>query len=248
MTDSLTLIQVSKLESSIRKFLERTVPRLNLVLNPIKVVIEDLPNDYAEKIHVPYDSKNSDGPGRAVTLTKEIYIDSSDFKEVDDPNFFRLLPGKTVGLQNVPFTIKANSFEKNGDGKVVLIKATKVEGGEKPRAYIHWCGANALKVTARQYNTLFNVDDPNTLDWKSTSWTESLNRNSEVIFEDALIEEGFKELTKNAVHNPSGASDDIVRFQAVRTAYFAVDVADSKDDKTVLNQIVTLKEDSSKGK
>jgi len=196
---------------------------------------------------VPFDPKNPSGASRIVELTKEVFIDRSDFREEDSADFFRAAPGKTVGLLNVPFAVKITSFAKDENGKVTEIKATKVEG-EKPKAYIHWVGASAIKVTARQYNTLFLVEEPNGLDWKTGGYADSLNPNSEIILEHALIEPGFKELKKGSSIAPdSGASDELVRFQAVRTAYFCVD-PESTNDKIVLNQIVSLKEDAGKGK
>lgn len=240
-------IMTYRFESSIRKYLERTVPRLMLVLDPIKVVIEDVADGYKENLTVPFDPKNPTGGSRIVELTKEISIDRSDFREEDSAEFFRAAPGKTVGLLNVPFSIKITSFSKDETGKVTEIKATKVEG-EKPKAYIHWVGASAIRVTARQYNTLFLCEEPNGLDWKTGGYANSLNPNSEVILEDALIEPGFKELKKGISVTPdSGASDELVRFQAVRSAYFCVD-PESTDEKLVLNQIVSLKEDAGKGK
>jgi len=247
VTDSNTLIQPYKFESSIRKYLERTVPRIMLVLDPIKVIIDDAPDDLKDEIKVPFDPKNPESESRTVTLTKEIYIDSSDFREHDSEDFFRLAPGKTVGLLNVPFTIRAKSFEKDSNGKVTAIHAEKGPEAEKPKAYIHWVGSNAIKVQARQYNVLFDVENPNELDWKNGGYADHLNPNSEVIFDDALIEPGFKQLKKGHSISPSGSSDDIVRFQAIRTAYFCVDI-ESTDDKTILNQIVSLKEDAGKGK
>ncbi|KAF2430198.1 glutaminyl-tRNA synthetase [Tothia fuscella] len=250
VTTANTNIQTYKFESSIRKYLERTVPRLMLVLDPIKVVLENLAEDFRQDITIPFDPKTPSGASRIVPLTREICIDRSDFREEDSVDFFRAAPGKVVGLSNVPFPIKIVSFEKDGQGRVNIIKAEKVESAEKPKAYIHWVPAQtSLPVTARQYNTLFLVEEPNSLDWKSGGYADALNPKSEVIFEKALIEPGFKELgkEKEGVVPESGASDDLVRFQAVRTGYFSVDT-ESTAEGLVLNQIVSLKEDSGKGK
>jgi glutaminyl-tRNA synthetase len=245
-------IQTTKFESSIRKYLERTVPRLMLVLDPIKLTIDDLPGDYSEDLTVLFDTKKPTGPSRVVPITHSIYIDRSDFREEDSADFFRLAPGKTVGLLNVPFAIKVTSFEKDATtGKVTTIHASKVTlaDGEKPKAYIHWVPSEtSLKVTARQYNTLFNCEEPNGLDWKYGGYAEVLNPESEIIYPNALVEPGFKALEKKGGVAPeSGASDELVRFQAVRTAYFCIDT-ESTDENIVLNQIVSLKEDSGKGK
>jgi glutaminyl-tRNA synthetase len=244
VTTANTNIQTFKLDASVRKYLERTVPRLMLVLDPIKLVIEDLPEGYKEDITVPFDPKDASKGSRIVALGREVFIDKSDFKTEHSPEFFRLTPEQPVGLLNVPFAIKYVGTAEDGS-----IKASKLEG-VKPKAYIHWVpAASALSVTARQYNALFTVEEPNTLDWKSGGYADSLNPKSEVVFENVVIEPGFKELEskEGGVSPESGASDHIVRFQAVRTGYFAVDT-ESTDEKVVLNQIVTLKEDAGKGK
>lgn len=246
VTTANTNIQTFKLDASVRKYLERTVPRLMLVLDPIKIIVEDLLEDYKNEITVSFDPKDASKGSRTVTLGREIFIDRSDFKEEHSAEFFRLTPEQPVGLLNVPFAVKYTGTGEDGS-----IKVAKLEG-TKPKAYIHWVPAtSALKVTARQYNALFTVEEPNTLDWKTGGYADSLNPNSEVIFKDAVIEPGFRELGKKEgvnVSPESGASDSIVRFQAVRTGYFAVDTESTEEGGIVLNQVVTLKEDAGKGK
>jgi glutaminyl-tRNA synthetase len=245
VTTANTNIQTLKLDASVRKYLERTVPRIMLVLDPIKLVIEDLPEDYKEDITIPFDPKDAAKGSRVVPLGREVYIDRSDFASKHSAEFFRLTPEQPVGLLNAPFAVKYISTLDDGS-----LKVAKVEG-IKPKAFIHWVpAASALPVTARQYHSLFTVDEPNSLDWKTGAYADSLNPNSEVTFPNAVVEPGFKELLERekAVVPESGASDSIVRFQAVRTAYFAVDPVESQEGKVVLNQIVSLKEDAGKGK
>lgn len=245
VNDALTEIQPPRLEASIRKHLERTVARQMLVLDPIKVIIEDFASEDDQEITVPYDPKGSIPGERKVKLGKEVYIDRSDFREEGDKDFFRLTTSQIVGLYNVPFSIRATAISKDENGKVIEIKATKATG-EKPKTYIQWVdAATAVPVKARQYNSLFKSESPNTLDWKTGGWADDLNPDSEVIFENAVIEAGIRGLLKEHTLNPSGSSDDLIRFQALRTAYFCVDV-DSTEDKIVLNQIVSLREDKAK--
>jgi glutaminyl-tRNA synthetase len=266
VTDALTEIQTPRLESSIRKYLERTVPRQMLILDPIKVVVEDMAPEDEQEITVPYDPKGSIPGERKVKLSKEVYIDRSDFREVDDdPEYRRLAPGKVVGLYNVPFPIRATSFSKDeSTGKVTEIKAVKAEWTtEKTKAHIQWVDAATgmskrfteatqqltfhagITVTARQYNSLFKTDSPNSLDWKTGGWADDLRPDSEIVYSNAVIERGLKDLVKERSLSPSGSSDALVRFQALRVAYFCVDV-DSTEDNIVLNQIVSLREDKGK--
>lgn len=146
VTDANALVPQHKFDSSIRKYLERNVPRIMLVLSPIQVIIDDLPDDFKEELNVPFDSKNPEKGSRTVTLTKRVWIDATDFREESSEDFFRLSPGGLVGLQNAPFTIRAKSFEKDEHGKVTAIHAEKGPAGEKPKAYIQWVGSDAIKV------------------------------------------------------------------------------------------------------
>ncbi|KAH7071866.1 tRNA synthetases class I, catalytic domain-containing protein [Paraphoma chrysanthemicola] len=246
VTDATTEIEPPRLEASIRKYLERTVPRQMLVLDPIKIVIEDFATEDEQDMTVPYDPKGTIPGERKVKIGKEVYIDRSDFREEDSPDYFRLAPNKAVGLYNVPFSIRATSFSKDENGNVAEIKAVKVPGTEKPKAYIQWVdAATGIPVTARLYNSLFKTESPNTLDWKNGGWADDLNPNSEIIYSKAVIEKGLRDLIKENSLNPSGSSDALVRFQALRTAYFCVDI-ESTEDSIVLNQIVSLREDKGK--
>ena len=246
VTDALSEIEPPRFESSIRKHLERTVPRQMLILDPIKVVIEDFVAEDEQEITVPYDPKGTIPGERKVKIGKEVYIDSSDFREEDSADYFRLAPNKAVGLYNVPFSIRATSFTKDKHGHVTEVKAVKVSGAEKPKAYIQWVDVStAIPVSARLYKSLFKTESPNTLDWKTGGWADDLNPNSEVIYGNAVIERGLKDLIKETSLDLSGSSDALVRFQALRTAYFCVDI-ESTADEIILNQIVSLREDKGK--
>lgn len=247
VTDALTEIQPFRLESSIRKYLERTVPRQMLVLDPIKVIIEDFTVEDEQEITVPYDPKGTIPGERKVKVGSEVYIDRADFREVDDPEYRRLAPNKVVGLYNVPFPIRATAFSKDENGNVTEVKATKATWTtEKTKTHVQWVDvATAVPVIARQYNSLFKSESPNALDWKTGGYSDDLNPNSEVIFSNAVIERGIKDLIKQHSLDISDSSDSLIRFQALRTAYFCVD-KDSTEDNIVLNQIVSLREDKSK--
>lgn len=246
VTDSLTEIEPPRFESSIRKHLERTVPRQMLVLDPIKVIIEDFAAEDNQELTVPYDPKGTIPGERKVKVGNEVFIDRTDFREEDSEDYFRLAPNKAVGLYNVPFSIRAIDFSKDENGSVSEIRAVKVPDTEKPKAYVQWVdAATAVPVTARLYNSLFRTESPNTLDWKTGGWADDLRPDSEIIHEKAVIERGIRDLIKETSLDLSGSSDALVRFQALRTAYFCVDI-DSTEDRIVLNQIVSLREDKGK--
>lgn len=136
VTDALTDIQVLRFEAATRRHLELTVPRLILVLDPVGLIIEDATVANETEITIPYDSKGMIPGERKVKFTRKVYIDSSDFREEDSAEFFRLAPNKTVGLLNVPLAVRATTSSKDSNGRVSDIRAVKVEG-QKSKAYIH---------------------------------------------------------------------------------------------------------------
>lgn len=259
VSDNVTIIQLVRLETATRKYLERTVPRLMLVPDPIKVIIDDLPADHLEDIPLDFMRGDARMGSHVVPFTRELYIDRSDFREESDPNFFRLAPGKTVGLLNVPYPIQATTFRKDAAGRVTEIHASycRPAAGEKPakpQAYIQWvahCPARASPVRAevRIFERLFRSDNP---DAAEGGFLQDVNPDSEHVFRDAVMETGFNEIVQSAPWPKDhikrmhpGPWD--VRFQGMRVAYFALDTdSDVAKGKIVLNKIVGLKEDSAK--
>lgn len=244
------------LDATIRTYLERTVPRLMLVLDPIKVIIENLPDDYVEERDVPFDPKDASKGSHKLPFTKVIYIDRDDFREVDDPDFYRLAPGKSVGLLHATHPLMAKSFTKDSSGKVSEIVAEYGEHLPAGKARIHWVGeskahSSPLKAETRILNPLFKNPRPNELDWKTGGYYDNINPDSEVIYPNTMIECGFEEIRKRAPwpKEEGEAEGDVgnyaVRFQGLRTAFFCLD-KDATADKIVLNRIVSLKEDTGK--
>ncbi|KAI1932075.1 Glutaminyl-tRNA synthetase [Ophidiomyces ophidiicola] len=103
-------IEIPKFESAVRTYLETLVPRLMLVLDPICVIIDNLPDDYIEMIEIPF-SKDASHGSHFVPFTKTVFIDRSDFREAPSKTFYRLSPGESVGLMKVQYPIIATSFE-----------------------------------------------------------------------------------------------------------------------------------------
>ncbi|TVY88994.1 putative glutamine--tRNA ligase [Lachnellula willkommii] len=245
VTTSATNIQIVKFEQTVRRYLERTVPRLSLVLDPIPVVIED-----AEEIEVdvPFSPKIPAMGSHKVKLTKTVYIERSDFREVDSKDYFRLAPGKSVGLLQAPYPIKATSFTKDGD-KVTEVRAIYDKDGKKPKTFIHWVAEGSREVEVRIHNALFKSEKPEDAEG---GFLNDINPNSEEIWPHAMIESGFDEIKRRAPWPEAAGESELgkgglesVRFQAMRVAYMAMD-SDSTDNKVVLNRIVSLKEDAGK--
>ncbi|KAI1007732.1 Glutamine--tRNA ligase protein [Podosphaera aphanis] len=245
VTTAPTTIQLSRFDQAVRKYLERTVPRLMLVLDPIPVVVEDAEETLLE---IPFSPKSSSMGSHQINLTKTVYIERADFREVDSKDYFRLAPGKSVGLLHFPFPIKALSFTKDGE-KVTEIRAVYDKSGKKAKTYIHWVPQGSRNVEVRIHNPLFKSEKP---DNAEGGFLSDINPDSEQIWPHAMIESGFDEVKRRAPWPEAAGESELgkgglesIRFQAMRVAYMAVD-SDSTDEKIILNRIVSLKEDSGK--
>ena len=216
VSTALTNIQLVRFEQVVRKYLEQTVPRLMLILDPIPVVIDDLPEGYLEEIELPFSPKDPAIGVHIVPFTKTVYIDRSDFREVDSKDYFRLAPGKAVGLLKVPYPIKATTFEKDeSTGLVTKVHASyeKPEEGtafKKPKTYIQWVAASEkhnspIKAEVRVSSSLFKSENPDAADG---GFLADTNPKSEEIYPNAVIETGLIEIRKRAPW-PAEAGEDI---------------------------------------
>jgi glutaminyl-tRNA synthetase len=219
VTTAPTNIQLVRLDQTVRRYLERTVPRLMLVLDPLRVVIED-----AEELEldIPLHTKIPAMGSHKVKFTKTVYIERGDFREVDSKDYFRLAPGKSVGLLQVPYPIKAVSFKKDGD-KITEIRAVFDKEGKKPKTYIHWVAEGSREIEVRIHNALFKSEKP---DNAEGGFLNDINPNSEEIFPHAMIESGFEEVKRRAPWPEAAGESELgkggpesVRFQAMRVAY-----------------------------
>jgi glutaminyl-tRNA synthetase len=269
VTTALTNVQLVRFEQSVRKYLEQTVPRLMIVLDPVLVIIDDLPDDYVEELEAPYSPKDPSFGTHKIPFTKKVYIDRSDFREVDSKDYFRLAPGKAVGLLKVPYPIKATSFKKNDAGEITEIHASyekpaEGESMKKPKTYIQWVSdspahKSPVHAEVRVQGALFRSENP---DGVEGGFMNDLNEKSEEIFHNAVMDTGIHDIRKRAPwpaeagEKSEGAKEgedeghvapgpESVRFQGMRVAYFCID-KDSTNDKLVLNRIVSLKEDVGK--
>lgn len=264
VTTSTTNIQVVRYESSIRKFLEDTVPRLMLILDPVEVEIDNVDEDFEELLEIPYKPGNDNFGSRKVPFVKRIFIDRSDFSDSDsDSSFFRLKPNQPVGLLKVPFNISFKSLEKDAEGKITKIHVQyDKDVVKKPKTYIQWIPKSEkfnspIKVAqTRVYNQLFKSENPSA---HPDGFLADINDDSEEVFQNSIVESALEEVIKKSPWNVEGAAEkefniveqkdvsgpEIVRFQALRVGYFALD-KDTTDDKVILNRIVSLKESNTK--
>ena len=260
VSKAVTHIEVARFEQSVRKYLEFTVPRLMLVLDPLPVIIENVNDSPAQEVEIPFDPKNPALGSRKVPITEKVYIERSDFRKVDSDDYYRLAPGKRVGLNKMPYPVVAMRFDEDEKtGHVTSVYArydipSSPDGKiAKPKTYIHWVPdhASTSKAEVRVHNALFKSNTPEKAEG---GWLNDVNPSSEEIYPNALIDAGFHEIRTRAPWPKEEGEKDManqdagfetVRFQGMRVAYFTMD-KDSGDGKIVLNRIVTLKEDSGK--
>ena len=263
VTTAVTSIQTARLDQTVRRYLETTVPRLMVILDPVKIIIDNLPDDHVEEIELPFGKYPAIGSHK-VPFTNTIYIDRSDFREIDSKDYFRLAPGKSVGLMKITYPITATSFEKNDSTGLITVIHAKLEKPEegvpppkKSKTYIHWVAASSkhnspIPAEVRCFNPLFKSDHP---DSAPGGFLQDINPNSEETYPNGMIEIGLEEIRSRAPWPQEEGEKDVankdagyetVRFQGMRVAYFAMD-NDSKGGKVVLNRIVSLKEDAGKG-
>lgn len=261
VTTSTTNIQVTRFESSVRQYLDHTTPRLMMIENPLKIILDNLPDDYEELIEIPYKPGNDKFGSRKIPLTKIIYIDSSDFRDETTKGYFRLAPNQPVGLMRVPFSIKVKNVEYDSNNKPILIHAEYMNDPsthKKPKAFIQWVPESIkfnspVKVDeVRIYNQLFKSENPSS---HPDGFLADINEDSEEVIKGSIIEPSFLDIkAKSPLNMPyteeqfsikEESGVETVRFQALRIGYFCLD-SDSTDGKVILNRIVTLKEDSEK--
>ena len=231
-----SVIDFSLLEHCVREDLNKIAPRAMAVLRPLKVIIDNYPEDKTEEITVEINPENPEAGTRTVTFSKNIYIEQDDFMEEPPKKYFRMFPGNEVRLKGA-YYVTCTSVEKDAEGNITALHCTydpESFGGETPdgrkvRGTIHWVSADhAVDATVRLYDRLFNVENPSD-ESKVGSFTENLNPDSVEILENCKLEGNLKD---------AKVGDS---FQFMRLGYFCVD-KDSTDDKLVFNRTVALKD------
>ncbi|MDO7172128.1 glutamine--tRNA ligase/YqeY domain fusion protein [Mariniflexile sp. AS56] len=225
------IIDVSLLEFCIREDLNKTAPRVMAVLDPIKLVITNYPEDKEEWLEAENNQEDDSAGFRKVPFSRELYIEKEDFKEVAGNKFFRLKLGGEVRLKNA-YIIKAESVEKDAEGHITEIHCTYSEDtSKKVKGTLHWVSIkHAIKVEVREYDRLFKDEAPDS--HQDKDFMEFLNTDSLKII-DAFVEPSLLEAQVGE------------RFQFQRLGYFNVD-KDSSTSKLIFNKTVGLRDNWSK--
>ncbi len=230
------LIDVSRLEFSVREDLNKKANRVMAVLDPVKVTITNYPEDQTEWLEAENNQEDIDAGSREVPFSKTLYIEREDFREEANKKFFRLKLGKEVRLKNA-YIIKAESCDKDNDGNITEIHCTydpKSKSGSgtqeslrKVKGTLHWVAVNkAIEVEVRLYDRLFTDPSPDT--HKDKDFMDFINPDSLKVI-TGYGEPSLKDLKV----------EDTVQFQ--RLGYFTVD-PETTQEKMVFNRTVGLRD------
>ncbi|HKJ63976.1 MAG TPA: glutamine--tRNA ligase/YqeY domain fusion protein [Desulfopila sp.] len=230
-------IDMGVLENSIREDLNESAPRVMGILDPLKVVIDNYPEEQSEEIEAKNHPQNPEMGTRKLPFSREIYIERSDFMEDPPKKYFRLGPDREVRLRYAYYIRFVSMVKDDQTGEIVEIHCTydpQSKGGSSPdgrkvKGTIHWVSAShCLPCTVRLYDRLFLAENPDSD--KATDFLDHLNPDSKVVLENCKLEPGFTD------HTPGS------RFQFERQGYFSIDPEDSEPGKPVFNRIVTLRD------
>ena len=232
-------VEYSFLEHCLREDLNLTAKRVMGVLNPVKLILTNYPEDRTETFEVENNPNRPEDGTRTVTFGRELYIEAEDFMETPVKGYFRLFPGNEVRLKTT-YVVKCAGCKKDENGNVVEVYAEydpesrggNPADGRKIKSTIHWVDAkNAEDAEIRLYDNLFTVEDPDAGDF-----LELLNPDSLKVLTGCKVEAGLKTAKP-------GES-----FQFMRQGYFCVDNKDSAEDHLVFNRSVSLKDGFKKKK
>lgn len=237
-----SVVDYALLESCVRDDLNQNAQRAMAVLNPLKVIVDNYEVGKTEEILVDINPNKPELGKKAVTFSREIYIERDDFALVPPPKYFRLCPEKEVRLKGA-YYVKFASHETDEDGNITAVHVTydpESYGGETPdgrkvKGTLHWVSKDhSLDATVNLYDRLFNVENPSDEEGVS-SFADNLNPDSLVVLKGCKVEASMKD---------AKAGDT---FQFMRQGYFAVDL-DSTPDNLIFNRTVALKDSFQKKK
>ncbi len=231
------VIDVSLLEFCVREDLNKSAIRTMAVLDPVKLIIDNYPEDQVEEMTAVNNPEDPEAGTRTVPFAKELWIERADFRENADKKFYRLSIDREVRLKYA-YIIKCTHIVKDDDGNITEIHCTydpmtksgMPDSNRKVKATIHWASVNhAKKAEVRLFDRLFNVPDPDNCE-EGQTFLDHLNPNS------LVVQEGWVEPTltlEKAVETK--------HFQFERLGYFVTD-PDSTEEKLVFNKTVSLKQ------
>ena len=227
-------VEISLLEHSVREDLNKRAPRVMAVLQPLKIVIENYPEEQTEELAAVNNPENPEAGTRNVPFSRELFIEQNDFMEDPPRKFFRLAPGREIRLRYAYF-ITCTQVIKDENGHVIEIRCTydpETKGGSAPdgrkvKGTIHWVSAkHCLDAEVRLYDRLFSVPNPG----RDGDFKKDINTDSLQVLTHCKVEPSLKDAV------PS------VTVQFERKGYFCVDFVDSSPEHLIFNRTVPLRD------
>ena len=227
-------VEVSLLEHSVREDLNKRAPRVMAVLQPLKIVIENYPEEQTEELAAVNNPENPEAGTRNVPFSRELFIEQNDFMEDPPRKFFRLAPGREIRLRYAYF-ITCTQVIKDENGHVIEIRCTydpETKGGSAPdgrkvKGTIHWVSAkHCLDAEVRLYDRLFSVSNPG----RDGDFKKDINTDSLQVLTHCKVEPSLKNTDPN------------VTVQFERKGYFCIDLVDSSPDHLIFNRTVPLRD------
>jgi glutaminyl-tRNA synthetase len=227
-------VDIALLEYCIREDLNRSAPRVMAVLRPLRVVIDNCPEDLTEELEAVNNPEDPTMGTRKVPFSRVLYIEREDFREDPPKGFFRLAPGREVRLRYAYYITCVGVVKEERTGEVVELRCTydpETRGGDSPdgrkvKATLHWVSApHSVEAEVRLYDHLLGVAEPGEGDFKTY-----LNPNSLETLKSCRVEPGLRGAAAGS------------RYQFERLGYFCVDAVDSSQERPVFNRTVTLRD------
>ena len=235
------IVEMSVLENSLREDLDAHANRALAVLDPVKLIIDNYPEDQEEVLKGVNHPKKEEQGKRDIPFSKELYIERSDYMEDAPKKFFRLSEGREVRLR-FAYYVTCTHVVKDSNGNLTEVHCTydpatrggKSEDGRKVKGTIHWVSAkHSISAEVRQYDRLFSIAAP--ASEKDQDYKEFINQDSVEILENCQLEASLANVGADA-------------YQFERQGYFCQDSVDSTPDNLVFNRIVTLRDSWAKKK
>jgi glutaminyl-tRNA synthetase len=237
-----SIIDIALLEHCVREDLNKKAPRVMAVLRPLKVIIDNYPEDRIEELEAINNPEDSSMGTRKIPFSKTIYIEREDFLEDPPKKFYRLSPGREVRLRYAYFIKCVDVVKDQETGEIMELHCTydaETKGGNAPdgrkvKATLHWVSAeHSLEAEVRLYDHLFTKEDPLHLKDRA-DFKDFINPKSMEILKSAQLEPGLKDAQPGS------------RYQFERQGYFCIDRADSSGERLVFNRTVTLRDNWAK--
>ena len=232
-----SVVDIALLEHTLREDLNKRAPRVMAVLRPLKVIIDNYPEDQVEEFEIINNPEDESMGSRTVPFSRVLYIEQGDFMEDPPKKFFRLAPGREVRLKSAYYITCVDVVKDEQTGEIIEVHCTydpESRGGGTPdkrkvRGTLHWVSADhALEAEVRLYDHLFARPDPGNVE-EGSDFTVNLNPNSLEVLTSCRVEPSLAGTAPGS------------RYQFMRQGYFAID-PDSSEDKLVFNRAVSLRD------